>query len=340
MILVICPNPSIDHLTWLGPLSPGALHRVRKEKRFPGGKGVHVALALAELGEDVTLLGFWGGPTGEWIINECQKLGIHVLGPRVDGWTRSCFAFQSEGAWQDTEILGRGPLITTEQRQEFFAIYRDQVELAKVITMSGSRPDGIEADFYAECLRLAVGAPCLIDCAGEAFNLALARKPFGLHLNHHEGADFLRQQTPEIQPGRNAIRADQANRFGGKNSRLAIEVIERLRDRTEIIALTVGAEGLYLSHNNQIVHASCPLDQVLSTVGSGDCLLAGLAAAVARSHSLEDMARLAVACGAANCLREDLGLLYRSDVDQLFSKVQIQYLGGEESIKEHQHEAF
>jgi tagatose 6-phosphate kinase len=35
------------------------------------------------------------------------------------------------------------------------------------------------------------------------------------------------------------------------------------------------------------------------------------------NKSTEEVAKLAVACGAANCLRQDLGMLYQKDVNEL-----------------------
>ena len=56
MLLAVCPNPSVDYSIWIDSLEPGKVHRATREERYPGGKGVHVAMAAAELGEDVTLL--------------------------------------------------------------------------------------------------------------------------------------------------------------------------------------------------------------------------------------------------------------------------------------------
>ena len=39
--------------------------------------------------------------------------------------------------------------------------------------------------------------------------------------------------------------------------------------------------------------------------------------------TFENMLRMGVACGGANCLREDLGMLYLEDVKKLFPEVDI-----------------
>jgi tagatose 6-phosphate kinase len=84
MILCLCPNPSVDTYVWVGSFEPGQVNRVRKEQRFPGGKGVHVALAAAELGEEVCLLGFWGGPTGKWNRRSCGEKSVASFGPETE----------------------------------------------------------------------------------------------------------------------------------------------------------------------------------------------------------------------------------------------------------------
>ena len=72
------------------------------------------------------------------------------------------------------------------------------------------------------------------------------------------------------------------------------------------------------------MHALCKVEQVHSGVGSGDCLLAGLAIAYTSKWGTMDAAKFGASCGAANCLREELGLLYRKDVDRLLETCEVQ----------------
>ena len=154
MILAVCPNPSVDTYVWVDSLEPGKVHRATREKRFPGGKGVHVAIAAAELGEEVILLGFWGGETGSWIKNECLKKNIKCVGPELNEWTRSCITFKSDGIYDDTELLGTGPEITKENYREFIKIFKKSSDLAQVITLSGSWPAGAPDEGYAAMIKL------------------------------------------------------------------------------------------------------------------------------------------------------------------------------------------
>ena len=50
--------------------------------------------------------------------------------------------------------------------------------------------------------------------------------------------------------------------------------------------------------------------------------MAGLVTAYTRGLNLLDTAILSVACGSANCLREDLGMFHKKDVDTLVTRVE------------------
>lgn len=288
MILAVCLNPSVDTFVRLPALHPKAANRVQSEERYPGGKGIHVALAAAELGERVTVLGVWGGPTGHWIREECERQGVSCAGPSVARWSRNCLTFKTNDGFDDTELLGAGPYLTSLELDLLDAEFAALALRASVICISGSLPPGSDPKIYRRWIE-AAKAPVFVDCTGEALIEALKVNPYGLHLNRSEAE----------AAGREVIRSVQLS------------------------AITDGRDGLTLTHKNASVHARVELENVISAVGSGDCLVAGLAVAKARGLSLEEMARMGVACGAANCLRPELGMLYRKDVESLVKRVEV-----------------
>lgn len=302
MILCVCPNPSVDVFQWLDNLKTGQVNRVRKEEFYPGGKGVHVALAASELGEDVVLLGFWGGPTGKWIQIKCQKQGIRCEGPEVDGLTRTCATFKStRQSFDDTELLGAGPSLEEQQISQFYDTFESLSSEASCITLSGSWPRNADIDGYAQLIQKArkYHKPVYLDCSGKQLENALPEQPTGLHLNIKEA-----HQT-----------------FGNYSVE---NLVRGIRQRVKLAALTAGVDGLYLASDDEYIHASYKLEKIHSAVGSGDCLVAGLAVARIRGYNFEDTARLAVACGAANCLRKELGMLHKKDVNRIMPKVSLQ----------------
>lgn len=298
MILSVCPNPAVDTYFFLDDLIPGKVNRLQKEQFYAGGKGVHVSMAVAELGGDVQLAGFWGGATGELINKECEKLNIACHGPQLKEWNRFCINIKSESKFSETEILGHGPNINSGDIEDFHKTLTTLIPNADCMTLSGSWPSGAGKSAYAELIKLSHSFDCrvFLDCSGEFLLEALKLKPFCVHINQHE--------------------ADWAFDTGN-----IIRNLEKLAANCDLAVITYGEKGAYFLFEDEIYHAECRINAVYSSIGSGDCLLAGLALAFTRDESIRDAIKLAVACGAANCLREELGMFYKHDVKKLLNQV-------------------
>jgi tagatose 6-phosphate kinase len=305
MILVICANPAIDTYIHFDVFSPGRSNRVIKEFKYPGGKGVHVALALRELEEKVTLLAFWGNGNGKWIKKKCREVGIKCIGPKIKDQNRICYSFKTNDGFNETEIFGRGPEINSRICDKFISEFTDILPKIEIISVSGSLPPGCPPDFYQNLLRIATeaGKPMFIDFIGEPFKLAVNEHCEGIHLNYNEFCEFFSAKNPE-----------EAARVMSKKSRFA--------------AVTRGKDGLFLASGGTLIHAHLHLDKIHSSVGSGDTLLAGLVAAHRRKYSLQEMARLGVACGAAKCVNDEMGLIHINDVIEFLPHVNIKSVEG------------
>lgn len=301
MILCLCPNPSVDQYAWTDELTPGKVHRTLKEQHFPGGKGIHVAMAIKELGEEVAVLGFWAGPTGVWLRQQCQELGIQTYGPEVAGWSRICITFRAENHINNTELLGVGPTLDAAAIQAFKDTFQRLAAEATSVAMSGSWPQGTQGNEYAELINIAhqLQKPVFLDCSGQQLSNALKEKPYSIHLNHSEGKTAFHEEKPQV-------------------------LAKHLLQYCEYAAITAGKNGLYLAHENEIIHAQCTVEKVYSTVGCGDCLVGGLAYAHSQNLDLLHTAQMATACGSANCMRPELGMLYKSDVNKLLDQVKLQ----------------
>ncbi len=303
MILCVCPNPAIDKFVTVATLKKGKVNRADNEQSFPGGKGVHVALGIKELGEDVAILAFWGGSTGQWIKEQCEAKGIACYGPDVEGWTRTCITLKSEDEFNETELLGKGPTIGAKNHADFLKNYEQLIEKSEMVCMSGSWPQSTVKVDYAQLIlkASAFNKKAFIDCSGNMLLSALDKAPYGVHINHHEGYDLYKTTNP-------------------------IELLHKVGVSSKIVAITCGAKGLYLSDGTKVVHALSKIEKVISAVGSGDSLMAGLVVACQRRYNLVETAKLAASCGAANCIREELGMFYKKEVEQLQKRCSINFV--------------
>ncbi|WP_422350976.1 1-phosphofructokinase family hexose kinase [Flagellimonas sp.] len=300
MILCICPNPSIDKLVYLNKVDAGAVHRATKEFSFPGGKGVHVALGIKELGEDVTLLSFWGGSSGKWIKKECESRGIKCLGPEVEGWNRTCLTIKTKDEFNESEILGPGPTIAPKAYESFFNQFKEILKTTSLVCMSGSWPINSFNANYSKFIEYAsrYNIKTFVDCSGDGLKRALMAKPFMLHINHKEASELFAYEDT------------------GKS-------LSKLIQHCEIAVISQGDKGLFLFDGKKKIHALSKVAKVLSAVGSGDCLMAAAIVAYNNGSTYTEMAKLAAAAGASNCIREDLGMFYKRDVERLYEECRV-----------------
>ncbi len=301
MILSVCPNPSVDTYVHFSSFTPQEVNRATQEQPFPGGKGTHVALGIKELGEEVTLLGFWAGPSGQWIKHRLEEKGIRCVGPEVEGWTRTCYTFKTGDDFNDTEILGLGPVVSKNDLNTFYELYSKELERSDITVMSGSWPQGAPSDSYAILIDLAnkKKIPVVLDATGDLLANAIQKHPSAIHLNKSEAAVYTNKQN-------------------------IMGILMDLAKILKVAAVTDGKNGLFYLSNKNILHGNVVIDKVVSAVGSGDALTAGLTVAMLRNYNNEDTVKLSVACGAANCLRHELGMFYKKDVERLLNKVVVE----------------
>ncbi|KAL0580231.1 hypothetical protein ABG067_008574, partial [Albugo candida] len=126
------------------------------------------------------------------------------------------------------------------------------------------------------------GCTILLDTSGEPLKCALdaAVLPNIIKPNREELAHWLGAPIP-----------DRAT---------LIAAADALRRRgVDLVVVSMGEEGALFVSEDGVVSASLGLDGVASTVGAGDAMVAGLAAAVNEGAALERTARLATAFAVA-----------------------------------------
>src|SRR5262245_8417144 len=78
MILVVCPNLTIDRILQVENFQAAKVQRSRSVLIQPGGKGSNVARVFRQLGGQVVLVGFAGRANVESIRKGLRGFGIHV----------------------------------------------------------------------------------------------------------------------------------------------------------------------------------------------------------------------------------------------------------------------
>src|SRR5699024_471921 len=78
MIYTLTMNAEIDLFIEVDNVEFDAVNRSNYDELQPNGKGVNVSLIMKQLGISTTALGFVGGFTGNYIIDELKKKKINT----------------------------------------------------------------------------------------------------------------------------------------------------------------------------------------------------------------------------------------------------------------------
>jgi 1-phosphofructokinase family hexose kinase len=309
-IVCVSANPAIDRRLRLEAFAVGHINRAKRVEAFAGGKAAHVAIAARGLGARTAWLGFLGGATGDEFLRQFRKSGIEIACVRTRGATRMNLELL-ENSGRITEVLEPGgPLDRTEMRDmvQVLATNLRRRWHGAVVVISGSLPLRVPAKFYALLIATAqkAGSQVFLDTSGDALRANLASGPAFVKPNRQEAEQLLGRRLR----GQAAI------------LKAARELVDR---GAQSAAISLGSEGLAWieGENAQAWFARPPHLKPISTVGSGDATVAGFAVAAAKRISGEAAIRLAVACGAANCLAELPAAISSGGVRTLMQRIDV-----------------
>lgn len=305
MILTVTLNPSVDISYKLDAFQLDTVNRVQDVMKTAGGKGINVSRVLKQLGEEVAATGFLGGSLGDFIRQQLKELSIQDHFVACHGETRNCIAVIHEG--KQTEILEGGPTITNEQHL-FVQQFKKSVAQANLITISGSYPKGLSANFYNELLAITADLqkPVLLDTSGDALKHALENeeKPFLIKPNEEEIAALLKI---ELKTEQAIIKALENSLFAG----------------VEWIVVTLGANGALVKHEEQVYRVAIPKVKAINPVGSGDSVIAGFASGLAKDLSTTKLIRYGITMGLLNAMEEKTGTINPTKIEEYMNQVKI-----------------
>ncbi|MBI1854185.1 MAG: hypothetical protein HYR85_27930 [Planctomycetes bacterium] len=293
MHLVVSLSPCLDEVYVLDALRPGAVLAGMDPIVHAGGKGSNVARALRSLGCSVTLLGAFGGATGERIAGELKRERIDTVFVPADGESRRCVILVERRYRRQTVLNGTAPPIPPRSLDRLCGRLSRALDAgAAAVVLTGSLPRDCPREVYAKIASLAAraGVPLLLDSSGAGLNAGLAGRsvPSILKVNRRElrslaaGGSAARGREPSLAE---TMRAAQRTR-----RRFGVREVVVTGGVADVVAITGG--------NRRLV-ARPPRVRCVNAVGSGDAFAAGFVADVAAP--LEHRLARAIAAGAANC---------------------------------------
>lgn len=312
MILTVSVHPAVDRAYRVDGFHTGGLYAGPSHTVAAGGKANNVARALAALGEPVLATGLAGGAAGQFIVADLQRCGVHTDFLTVPGESRTCVAVVDGRAERVTALREAGPPLPGWAPAHLEQHFARRVRGARLAVVAGSLPPGAPPDLFRTLVAAAraAGVPVFLDTHGPAFTAALAAGPDLVKPNLEELSAWAgRPLTAEAEQRRAALALLSAG---------ARQVVVSLGPDGALAALRSGA-GAPL----RWLRAQPPRVRALNPIGSGDCLVAGLAAGQLRGLPPAEALRLGVACGTANAETVGVAEMQPDRIDKIMQQVRV-----------------
>jgi 1-phosphofructokinase family hexose kinase len=312
-IVTITLNPAVDRVMRVERFRVGQHCPARRVGHYPAGKGVNVSRVLAVLGVRSVATGFVGQRELAMFEEYLEQIGQGRITTQllvVRGRTRDNITIIDP--IDDTE---------THLRDEGFSVARDDVVrvsskvgmLARrhaILCFCGSLPPGVRTGDLRSMLHRCedAGARAVVDTNSRVLRSLIGERFWMLKANTIELSAITGMPTDSedeaIAAARTITRAHGGNIewvIGTRGEQGAILV----GPNTELVARTFVHPGL-----------------VLSTVGCGDSLLAGVLSCVVKKRPWADALRLGVAAGTANAVSREAGEISPEDI-QLYHEASV-----------------
>ncbi len=310
MLLIITPNPAVDRTMVVPHMQPGSVLRAERVLVAAGGKGLNVARAATSLGQPVRVCAPLGGFMGEYVARLAAEEGIAgQWSYHHAGETRTCVLVVDPYGHDATALNEPGPSLDADDWQAFMQTVHAAAGDANLATISGSLPPGVPPSAATDLVRTLSAAGCrvVVDTSGATLVEALRAQPYAVKVNRSELGAALDVAVETI---------DQA-----------VTALQHLRAQGIMLAIvTLGSAGALAIADEGVCYVCPPPLKSISTVGSGDSLLAGLTTALLRGESLAEALCLGVACGSADALTIGGGLIDLTDVERIRAGTTVQWL--------------
>lgn len=298
MTYTVTLNPALDYAVYLDQLETGKANRIAREELRCGGKGVNVSIMLHNLGVDTVALGFLAGFTGQAIREELSRMGVeHDFCLLPSGMNRINVKLSWGG---DTGLNGHGPDVSLQDLDALLTKL-DALTWSDTLVLAGSLPPSLPADTYERILaRLAPKKlRVAVDVPAEALPALLLYHPF------------------LVKPGLEDLARLCGRSLDGSDLDAVRECARMLQDKGgRNILVSMGRGGaLLVTEDGQMLHQEAAHGEPVSSVGTGDALMAGFLAGYQRTGLFREALRMGAAAGSATAFSH--GLATRVRVDQL-----------------------
>ena len=300
-VLVVGLNPAWQKILEFDLLSAGKVNRAKRLTEMASGEGLNAALILSRLGHEVWLLQILGGTNGHKIAEFCKSAGISSLAYEITQETRTTVALIDYATRTATELTEPFSISSDDQAEDrIVGLLTEQSLEFDAILYCGSVPDGLSPRIFWSVHRT-IGSRISILGAVRSVPQELLGSVTCITINRHEFND-LEERLPCLREGH------------GINC---------------FLLLTDGANPARMlkvspSHVEEHRYSLPALARVLSSIGAGDTVMAGLAHFLLAGMAPVEACRHALAMGSASCLQLQPAHYAESDYEKILSQIHVE----------------
>ena len=304
-IVAMTMNPAIDK-------SSSVAHVVAERKLYckpprfePGGGGVNASRAIKKLGGESILLYPAGGLTGKRLQELLDQEGLDHRPFPIEGLIRESLVILEESTGRQYRFGMPGPEFQQKEWEKFLDGLSAVEPTPDYLVASGSLPPGVPTDFYAQVARIGKdrGAKVIIDVSGEALEQALKEGVYLIKPNVREFRELVGKDIKE-------------------ESQIKAEAQKMVKSaRCEVLVISLGAAGALMVSEEISEHILPPAVPIVSKVGAGDSMVAGIVLSLARGKPLRESILVGVSAGTAAVMTPGTELCRREDAERVYAQM-------------------
>lgn len=300
MIYTLTLNPAIDYYMTIENFQMGGLNSLDEGYTLPGGKGINVSKVLKNFSVESKALGFVGGFTGNYIIKHLNSYEIESDFIELEENTRINIKLKTKDS--ETEIAGKAPTISTKHIEELLKKF-ETIKEGDIVVLSGSVPKSVSNNIYAEIIKkLPKEVKVVLDSRGLPFVEGLKEGVYLTKPNNHELEEFFNRKLNNL---------DEIIQAGKELQSLG----------SENVLISLGKDGSILITKENVYLGNAPQGKLISSVGAGDSMVAGVIYGLSQGLSLNEAYKFGIASGSSTAFSE--GLTTLEGMKNLLNKIEI-----------------
>ena len=310
-VATITLNTAYDLVGRLKRIELGEVNTVETLGLFPAGKGINVAKVLKDLGVDVTVGGFLGEDNQGDFVTLFDKLGLQDKFQRVPGRTRINVKITETDA-DVTDLNFLGYEISESAWQQFVADSLAYCQSFDIVAVCGSLPRGVTPDLFADWLKQLhqAGIKVVLDSSNAALTVGLSARPWLVKPNHRELEAWVGYTLNSLEEIVSAAKKLKAQGIAN-------------------VIISMGAQGSVWLSDEAVIQAQPPkCENVVSTVGAGDSMVAGLIYGLINGLPQKDTLAFASAVSAFAVSQSNVGISDRTLLEPILNNVNITVIEG------------